>query len=137
MTSSETTPTRDVTFMDAVLRGWRGRCPSCGEGRLFRAYLKVNDNCPACGEALHHHRADDFPAYIVIVIVGHIVVPLLLMVETDFAPPYWIHLMIWPALSLVLSLLLLPRVKGAVVALQWQLRMHGFDQRSKVPARAP
>ena len=64
-----------------LVRGLRGRCPKCGEGRLFRAFLKVADNCPACGEEFHHHRADDFPAYLVIVIVGHIVVAMVLAVE--------------------------------------------------------
>ena len=115
----------------AMLRGFRCRCPACGEGTLFRAFLKVDDTCPACGEELHHHRADDFPAYLVIVIVGHIVVPLVLAVETHFAPAYWIHLVMWLPLTLGLSLGLLQPVKGAVVALQWFLGMHGFE-----PARA-
>ena len=61
----------------ALWRGFRGRCPACGEGRMFRAFLKVADECPHCGEELHHHRADDFPAYLVIVIVGHILVPII------------------------------------------------------------
>jgi uncharacterized protein (DUF983 family) len=112
----------------AMMRGFRCRCPACGEGKLFRAFLKVNDNCPACGEELHHHRADDFPAYLVIVIVGHIVVPLVLAVETNFAPSYWIHLAMWLPLTLGLSLGLLQPVKGTVVALQWYLGMHGFER---------
>ena len=95
---------------------------------MFRAYLKVADNCPACGEDLHHHRADDFPAYIVIVIVGHIMVPLVLAVETAFSPPYWVHMAIWPAAVAGLSLALLQPVKGAIVGLQWVLGMHGFEQ---------
>ncbi len=95
---------------------------------MFRAYLKVADTCPACGEELHHHRADDFPAYVVIVIVGHIVVPLVLMVETHLAPPYWVHMALWPTSVVVLSLALLQPVKGAIVGLQWALGMHGFDQ---------
>ncbi|HVV80761.1 MAG TPA: DUF983 domain-containing protein [Pseudolabrys sp.] len=117
---------RDVK--QAMLRGFRCRCPACSEGKLFRAFLKVNDTCPACGEELHHHRADDFPAYLVIVIVGHIVVPLVLAVETDFAPAYWVHLVMWLPLTLGLSLGLLQPVKGTVVALQWFLGMHGFEQ---------
>jgi uncharacterized protein (DUF983 family) len=94
---------------------------------MFHAFLKVSDACPACGEELHHQRADDFPAYIVIVIVGHIVVPLVLMVETQFAPPYWLHMVLWPAAVLGLGLALLQPVKGAVVAMQWALGMHGFE----------
>jgi len=111
----------------AMLRGLRGRCPHCGKGRLFRAFLKVSDHCADCGEELHHHRADDFPAYLVIVIVGHIVVPLLLAVETNYTPPYWVSMTLWPSLTAVLSLALLQPVKGAVVGLQWAMGMHGFE----------
>lgn len=115
----------------AMWRGARCRCPACGEGKLFRAFLKVTDECPACGEPFHHHRADDFPAYLVIVIAGHIVVPLILMVETDFHPAYWIHLALWLPLTLGLCLGLLQPVKGAVVAMQWFLGMHGFEPAMK------
>lgn len=118
-------PERDVWL--AMKRGLRCRCPNCGEGKLFRAFLKVNNTCPACGEALFHHRADDLPAYLVIVIVGHIVVPIALSVETNFAPPIPLQLAIYLPLTLVSALLLLQPVKGAVVGLQWALRMHGFD----------
>jgi uncharacterized protein (DUF983 family) len=118
-------------LVQAMWRGFKCRCPACGEGRMFRAYLKVADECPACGEPLHHHRADDFPAYLVIVIAGHIVVPLILMVETDFHPAYWIHLALWLPLTLGLCLGLLQPVKGAVVALQWFLGMHGFEPAMK------
>ena len=60
-------------------RGFRGRCPRCGEGKLFRAFLKVDNNCSVCGLDFTPHRADDLPAYLVIIIVGHIVVPTALM----------------------------------------------------------
>jgi len=116
---------RDV--FQAMWRGFRGRCPACGEGRLFGSFLKVKESCSECGEELHHHRADDFPAYLVIVIVGHIVVPLVLAVETHHAPSYWIHLALWLPLTLGLSLALLQPIKGAVVAMQWFLGMHGFE----------
>ena len=117
---------RDV--WTALKRGFRGRCPRCGEGKLFRAYLKVANNCSACGLDFTPHRADDLPAYLVIVIVGHIVVPTALMIETEFSPPVWLQLSIYLPLTLVLSLLLLQPVKGAVVGLQWALHMHGFDE---------
>ena len=68
------------------LRGLRGRCPACGEGHLFRAFMKVADHCGKCGEPFRYHRADDFPAYLVIVLVGHLVVPLTLYVEIAFTP---------------------------------------------------
>ena len=118
----------------ALRRGLAERCPKCGKGHLFRAYLKVVDHCEACGEDLSHQRADDAPAYFTIVIVGHIIISG--VVATEYvAPdsPFWIPALIWSGLALGASLLLLPRVKGALVALQWANRMHGFA----APARAP
>jgi uncharacterized protein (DUF983 family) len=99
---------------------------------MFAKFLKVSDSCPACGEELHHHQADDFPAYLVIVIVGHIVVPLVLFVETHFAPDYWVHAAVWVPLTLGLAVGLLQPVKGAIVALQWRMGMHGFQHSRKV-----
>jgi uncharacterized protein (DUF983 family) len=112
----------------AMWAGFRQRCPSCGTGRLFGRYLKVNDACPACGEALHHHRADDAPPYFTILIVGHVVVGAILPVERAFAPPLWLHAVLWLPLTLVMSLWLLPRIKGAIVGLQWAFYMHGFEE---------
>jgi uncharacterized protein (DUF983 family) len=122
------------TTAEAMKRGFFGRYPHCGEGRMFRAFLKVADNCPVCGEELYHHRADDFPAYVVIVIVGHILVPLVLLVETEIAPPYWVSMTLWPTAVAVLALVLLQPVKGAIVGLQWAMGMHGFDEAKKLRA---
>jgi uncharacterized protein (DUF983 family) len=112
----------------ALKRGLRGRCPRCGEGNLFRAFLKVADHCSVCGQDFTPHRADDLPAYLVIVIVGHIVVPTILWIETDYSPSVPLQLSIYLPFTLILSLLLLQPVKGAVVGVQWALRMHGFDE---------
>jgi len=111
----------------ALKRGFRSRCPRCGEGKLFRAFLKVDNNCSVCGLDFTPHRADDLPAYLVIVIVGHIVVPGALMIETNYSPPVALQLAIYLPFTLIASLVLLQPVKGAVVGLQWALRMHGFD----------
>ena len=81
-----------------------------------------------CGLDYTPHRADDLPAYLVIVIVGHILVPVILWIETDYAPPVWLQLSIYLPLTLFASLALLQPVKGAVVGFQWALRMHGFDE---------
>ncbi len=110
----------------SLWRGARLKCPSCGTGALFHRYLKVAPECPACGQALHHHRADDAPAYFTIVIVGHIVIGGVLALEKAFKPSSLTHLVLWVPLTLASSLWLLPRVKGALVGLQWALRMHGF-----------
>jgi uncharacterized protein (DUF983 family) len=120
-----------VSAFKAMRRGLRGRCPACGEGHMFRAFLKVADNCPACGEELHHQQADDFPAYLVILIVGHILVPIVLLVETVFAPPIWVHWALWIPAVLGLTLALIQPVKGAVVGLQWAGGMHGFEDAKK------
>jgi uncharacterized protein (DUF983 family) len=123
---------------------WRGAtltCPACGRSRLFSSYLKVVRTCASCGEELHHHRADDAPPYFTIVIVGHIVVASALAFEQALAPASWVHFVLWMPLTLALSLLLLPRIKGALVGLQWANRMHGFGagpdpggSRAQVPA---
>jgi uncharacterized protein (DUF983 family) len=118
-------------------RGLRQTCPACGEGRLFRAYLKVADACPTCGEELHHHRADDAPPYFTILIVGHVIVWGVLVLETAYAPATWVHMVIWLPLLVGLSLWFLPRVKGALVGLQWALRMHGFGGEADAPSREP
>src|SRR6201746_573062 len=119
---------RDV--WTSIKRGFRGRCPRCGEGKLFRAFLKVADNCSVCGLDFTPHRADDLPAYLVIVIVGHIVVPLALLIETNYSPPVALQLSIYLPLTLVASLSLLQPVKGAVVGMQWALRMHRFVEQN-------
>jgi len=119
-------------FKRAMGRGFSQRCPNCGRGQLFARYLKVHEHCLACGEALYHHRADDAPAYFTILIVGHFAVGGALALERGLSPPIWVQLAIWLPLTLLGCLFLLPRVKGALVALQWALYMHGFD-----PTRAP
>ena len=119
---------RDV--WTAMKRGFRGRCPRCGEGKLFRAFLKVDNKCSVCGLDFTPHRADDLPAYLVIIIVGHIMVPLALWIEINYSPPVVLQLAIYMPATLLASLLLLQPVKGAVVGVQWALRMHGFDEQN-------
>lgn len=129
MTMTDTTPATDQDerpWKPAVLRGWRRRCPNCGAGPMLRGYLKVRDNCPVCGEELHHHRADDGPAYLTILIVGHLLAPILLFTFTTFRPEPLVMAVGFTIGTVALSLYLLPRLKGAMVALQWANRMHGF-----------
>lgn len=125
-----TSDKRDV--WQAMRRGMAGRCPSCGQGKLFYKYLKVTPTCPVCGEVLSHHRADDAPPYVVITIVGHIVLFGIMYVESRMVNfSYLTHLLIWPPIALAMSLALLPPVKGALIGLQWALRMHGFGGASE------
>ncbi len=116
-----------VSLPQALWRGFAMKCPHCGRGHLFGRFLKVADHCEVCGEDFTPQRADDFPAYLVIVVVGHIVVPALLAVEMAYAPPAWLQLMIWLPVTLFSSLALLQPTKGAIVGLQWQTGMHDFE----------
>ncbi|PZO65631.1 MAG: hypothetical protein DI498_08805 [Paracoccus denitrificans] len=110
----------------AMLRGARGRCPACGTGRLFSRYLKVADHCAECGEDLRHQRTDDGPAYLTILVVAHLVGPILLIVFVAWRPDPLVLVATFCVGATVLSLLLLPVFKGAMVGFQWAHRMHGF-----------
>jgi len=110
----------------AMKRGFLGKCPNCGEGKLFASYIKTVRTCDHCGEEIYHHRADDLPAYLVVVIVGHIVVGAFMGVEATTDLSLATHLAIWMPLTIILALALLRPVKGAAVGLQWALYMHGF-----------
>jgi uncharacterized protein (DUF983 family) len=111
----------------SLWRGFRGRCPQCGEGRLFRAFLKPVAECAVCGEDMSHQRADDFPPYATMVIVGHMLVPAMATVILLTDLPIALHLAIWLPLIGIATIALLQPVKGAIIGLQWALRMHGFD----------
>ncbi|RIY03706.1 DUF983 domain-containing protein [Aureimonas flava] len=115
---------RDV--VQAMWRGFRMRCPHCGEGRLFRGFLKSVDRCDRCHETYTHHRADDLPPYLTVFIVGHIVVALFMGTEEWVELSLAAHLAIWIPVTLILSLVLLQPLKGATIGLQWAIRMHGF-----------
>ena len=124
-TSAETAAGRNVGL--SLWRGVRGRCPRCGRGRLFCAFLKVDDHCSVCRLDFTGHRADDLPAYLVIVIVGHVLVPVNSLDRGRLCAVAGVSARCLPSgYGLGLDSSLQP-VKGAVVALQWSLRMHGFD----------
>ncbi len=124
----ETTINDDRETWPAVVKGFRCRCPNCGKGKLLHSYLKVNDTCAHCGQELHHHRADDGPAYLTILIVGHLMAPALHVTFVQWRPEPLTLFLIFALGCLALSLYLLPRMKGIVVAYQWARRMHGFDK---------
>ena len=129
---TDTQPTFIRPVRPAMLRGWRRRCPKCGSGPLLSGYLKVRTSCPVCDEELHHHRADDGPAYLTILIVGHILAPLILIVYTQYRPEPMVLASGLSVGCVALSLYLLPRLKGAIVGLQWAKRMHGFGKTANV-----
>jgi uncharacterized protein (DUF983 family) len=110
----------------ALLRGLGNRCPCCGEARLFGHFLKPVAACPACGEDWSHQSADDFPAYLVILVLGHVLLPIVIEANHLFAPSMGVQMAPWPVLAGTLALLLIQPAKGAVIAFQWARRMHGF-----------
>jgi uncharacterized protein (DUF983 family) len=117
----------------AMKRGLFCRCPNCGEGKLFRAFLKPVDACAACGEDYTHQRADDLPAYLSIVVVGHIVVGGFMMTDMVWTVSNWTHLAIWTPLTVALAMATIQPIKGAVIGLQWAARMHGFGGNEPKP----
>jgi uncharacterized protein (DUF983 family) len=119
-------PHPDRPFGPAIAHGLRGRCPACGEGRMFARFLKTASACPHCGQPLDGHQADDFPAYIVILLLGHILLPLMIEVNAAFAIPMGWQAVIWPTLAILLAAALIQPVKGGVIAFQWSRRMAGF-----------
>ena len=116
------------TTKPALLRGWQRCCPHCGKGALFTGYLTVAPVCTVCGEDFTAQRADDGPAYLTILIVGHVMAPLFLWSFFRWQPEPVVMISVFTAGTVALSLFLLPRLKGALVALQWAKRMHGFGR---------
>jgi uncharacterized protein (DUF983 family) len=116
----------DRPFGPALRHALRCRCPACGNAPLFSGFLTPAENCPACGQGWQNHRADDFPAYIVILLLGHLLVPIMIEVNMAFAIPMGVQIALWPAIGLALCLLMIRPAKAAVIAYQWSRRMHGF-----------
>jgi len=110
----------------AILRGLMCRCPNCGKGKLLRGYLTVRATCPECGEDFTPQRADDGPAYLTILIVGHLMAPTILAAFVLWRPSPMTMIAVFATGCVALSLFLLPRLKGMIVAIQWSRRMHGF-----------
>ena len=110
----------------SLFRGWRRRCPHCGAGQILKGYLTIREACPVCNEDLRPARADDGPAYLTILIVGHIMAPAIIWAFTTFRPDPMVLASTFTVGCTALSLYLLPRLKGLIVAFQWAKRMHGF-----------
>lgn len=121
----------DRPIKQAMWRGWRKRCAHCGDGHIMEGYLKVRDACPVCGEDMSHQRADDGPAYLTILLVGHILGFALHIGYVHLRPSPLVLAISLSVMAVALSLYLLPRLKGMLVAIQWSRRMHGFGSPAK------
>lgn len=113
---------------DAMRRGLRGQCPACGKGRLFASYLKQVERCAACHEPLGHIRSDDGAPWLTILVVGHIVLPVILMVEQHAQWPTWLAMTVWPLFALALVLAVLPRAKGLLLSIIWSTNAPGSER---------
>ena len=116
------------TLATAIGRGLRGHCPACGKGRIFNGFLKVVPACEVCAAPLGLARADDAPPYFTILVVGHIIIPLLFVVErTTDQLPIWMMSAIFLPLTLGLAIGLIRPIKGATVGLMLGLNMLKSD----------
>ena len=122
----ETRYTLPATFGQALWRGTLCHCPRCGEGRLFRRWLKPVDRCASCALDISGQRADDLPAYIGIFVTGHLLAPVIIALVTGFALSPMMLLAIIIPVALVMLIGMLQPSKGAVIAVQWWNGMHGF-----------
>ncbi|WP_337270837.1 DUF983 domain-containing protein [Oryzifoliimicrobium ureilyticus] len=120
-------PKAERPLWQSIRRGLFCRCPSCGEGRLFKAFLKPVDSCAHCGEAMHHQRADDLPPYLVILVLGHVVIGGYMAQDQIMPLSLLATFALWTPVTIVVALLSIQPIKGAVIGLQWALRMHGFS----------
>ncbi|MEP0339825.1 MAG: DUF983 domain-containing protein [Alphaproteobacteria bacterium] len=120
--ASTPSPVTDDDGASPVVRGIKGRCPRCGEGRLFKGYLKVADTCDVCGMSFHGHDTGDGPVVPVLLIIGGIIVGLALALEVVYEPPVWVHLLLWIPLGTLLTLGIMVPLKGMAVGLQYKYR---------------
>ena len=112
----------------ALWRGLRGFCPACGKEKLFVAYLKQIDQCAACHEPFGHVRSDDAAPWLSILVVGHITLPIILLVERHTLWPLWATMTVWPVFTLGLTLAILPRAKGLLLSIIWATGAPGSER---------
>jgi len=122
MSDMSESPSSASPMLAGLTRGLRHRCPNCGEGRLYRGYLKVEPVCEACGHDLASYPADDGPAYFTILLVGHFIVAPMLLFPWIWEASPWVVAPLTLVSVAALTLLLLPRVKGAVIGALWAIR---------------
>lgn len=122
-------PGIDPAFLFASMRrGFRRVCPKCGEGHLFQGYLTPRPACERCGVDTGKIYTADIAPYFTILVVGHMIVPALLVSEQLAHPDVWLQVALWPTLALLMTLWFLPRIKGCIMGLMWALGMRGHER---------
>ncbi len=104
--------------IEFIKRGFSKKCPVCGRSPIFIKYVKTFSKCKNCGTKLSNYKSDDGPAYITILIIGHLIIPIILLIEKHYSPALLIQMTFWPILTILLCLWLLPRIKGAFIGIQ-------------------
>ncbi len=130
MTDGRPAPQTRYPRVSPWVAGPACRCPRCGRGRLFEGFLTVAPRCAVCGADLAKADSGDGPAVFIIFVLGALVVPLALWLEVALAPPYWVHVALWPAAILGLTLALLRPFKATLIALQFRHRASDSGQTS-------
>lgn len=132
-----TRPDLPASLAIAILRAIKGECPRCAKGRLFGKFLKPVAHCSACHQDWTLHQADDFPPYISIFLTGHLMAPVLIALGMSDALPMAAMIGVAMALAFALMLAMMQPAKGATIALQWWLGMHGFKPGGRAEVEAP
>ena len=128
MNKSITAETIALPKLSTLLwRGFRQKCPRCGETCLFASFLKTPESCGTCNHELGAIRADDFPPYLTMFIVGHIIVPMILIIEKSSPMSIYMNLMIWLPLTAVLTFWFLPSIKGLIIGLMMHIGLCGYE----------
>jgi len=120
-------------WIPALMRGAKGRCPRCGEAALFRAWLKPVDRCPHCKQDWSVQQADDFPAYIGIFVVGHLLAPVVIAMIATWGISAWVTLAIMLPVAVIMLLAMLQPTKGAVIGFLWWHGIGAFRQERRAP----
>lgn len=116
---ADPSPTSTPPLGRSLGRGLRGRCPACGNAPLFGRFLKPVSACDACGCDWTLQAADDFPAYLVVLLLGHLIIPIVVETNLHFDLAATVQMILWPSMISVLALLLIQPMKGFVIALIW------------------
>ena len=111
----------------SIFRGLRKRFPNCGQGHIYKSYIKLAERCHACREPLGHIRTDDFAPWLTIIIMGHFLVPAVWAFERLYEPPLWLHASVAGPLIILLVLALLPHTKGVCLGFMWALNLSGDE----------
>lgn len=116
------------TVWQAMGRGATNRCPACGAQKLFPKYLKPMPQCRSCGQDWTPQQADDFPAYIAIIVTGHVMAPIIISLVLNAALPLWALMAIILTIAVIMVGALLQPAKGAVIAFQYWMGLNGFEK---------